>query len=263
MSSYFDDEDNEYNSDEEKSIQSEEDKIYSSKKKKGVTKVKSSNPLQNIINSDEDNDENEEDNDNLDEEIEDDEEEDEDDEEEFDGEDLPDDDEEKGIEKESKKQMNIPLFEYENQPEEEEGEDEGSDDDEDEDNNELYLKKFDRELNSNFIQQTHPESQRHNYDEIENLAKVFRNKDGHIVDDLHQTNPYLTKYEKTKILGLRAKQINAGALPFVDVPEKVIDGYTIAQLELKEKKMPFIIRRPLPCGASEYWHLQDLEDLEY
>ena len=41
----------------------------------------------------------------------------------------------------------------------------------------------------------------------------------------------------------------------------MIDGYTIALQELKEGKIPFIIRRPLPNGASEYWKINDLERL--
>jgi DNA-directed RNA polymerase subunit K/omega len=48
-------------------------------------------------------------------------------------------------------------------------------------------------------------------------------------------------------------------MPFVKVPEGVIDGYLIALKELEEKKIPFIIRRPLPNRGSEYWHLEDLQ----
>ena len=93
------------------------------------------------------------------------------------------------------------------------------------------------------------------------MTKVTRDSDGIIIDDLHKTIPYLTKYEKSRVLGQRAKQINSGATPFVKVPEKVIDGYIIADLELKEKKIPFIIRRPLPNGGSEYWSLKDLDNI--
>jgi DNA-directed RNA polymerase I, II, and III subunit RPABC2 len=60
-------------------------------------------------------------------------------------------------------------------------------------------------------------------------------------------------------LGERAKQINDGAKPFVVSDPSVIDGYLIALKELEEKKLPFIIRRPLNNGASEYWKLRDLE----
>ena len=132
----------------------------------------------------------------------------------------------------------------------------GSDDDDD---GESKLKKFDKELRNDYLVNFHPESLIQNYDEIYNLARVVRDPNGVIVDTLHKTLPMLTKYEKTRILGQRAKQINNGATPFIKVPEGIIDGYLIALKELEEKKIPFIIRRPLPNRGSEYWHIEDLE----
>ena len=73
----------------------------------------------------------------------------------------------------------------------------------------------------------------------------------------------MTKYEKARILGQRAKQIETGSRPYVKVPENIVDGYIIAELELKEKKIPFIIRRPIPGGAFEYWNLKDLEFIHF
>jgi DNA-directed RNA polymerase I, II, and III subunit RPABC2 len=137
------------------------------------------------------------------------------------------------------------------------------DDDDDDDDGEQYLQKFDQSVNDNYILNFHPESVLQNYDEILSMTKVVRNSDGVIVDKLHRTIPYLTKYEKARILGQRAKQINSGAYPFVKVPENVIDGYIIAEIELKQKRIPFIIRRPLPNGGSEYWRVQDLEDISF
>jgi DNA-directed RNA polymerase subunit K/omega len=137
------------------------------------------------------------------------------------------------------------------------------DDDDDDDDGEMYLQKFDKSVNNNYILNNHPESITQNYDEILSMTKVLRDDNGIIIDDLHKTIPYLTKYEKARILGQRAKQINSGAPPFVKVPENVIDGYIIAELELKEKRIPFIIRRPLPNGGSEYWSLKDLEDISF
>jgi DNA-directed RNA polymerase I, II, and III subunit RPABC2 len=133
------------------------------------------------------------------------------------------------------------------------------DEDEDEEYNENYLEKFDTELVKNYIDDFHPECLSHNYDEITKLSNVVRNSDGIIIDPLHRTIPYLTKYETARILGQRAKQIETGAKPLVKVPENIIDGYIIAELELKEKKIPFIIKRPIPGGACEYWNLNDLE----
>jgi len=135
-------------------------------------------------------------------------------------------------------------------------------DDEDEDG-ELYLKKFDKDITQNYIMKFHPECVSHNYDEIEAFTKIVRDKNGIVIDDLHKTIPYLTKYERTRILGQRAKQINAGATPFVKVPENIIDGYLIAELELQQKRIPFIIRRPLPNGGSEYWNVKDLENISF
>jgi hypothetical protein len=39
----------------------------------------------------------------------------------------------------------------------------------------------------------------------------------------------------------------------------MIDGYLIALKEFEQKKIPFILRRPLPNGGCEYWRLSDLE----
>ncbi len=109
-----------------------------------------------------------------------------------------------------------------------------SDDDDEEDDE--YLQKFDKEMRENYIQEQHPESMVHNYEEIYNLAKVVRNKDNIVIDELHKTVPILTKYEKTRVLGIRAKQINNGARPTTKVPDNVMDGYLIALKELEEKK---------------------------
>lgn len=136
--------------------------------------------------------------------------------------------------------------------------DEDNDDDEDDDE-ENYLQKFDEDIRNNIIEEYHPESSIHNYQEVKALCRVVRNADGIIIDDLHKTIPFLTKYEKTCIIGQRAKHINSGAKPFVNVPNNIIDGYLIAQMELTAKKIPFIIRRPIPNGSCEYWYVNDLD----
>jgi len=137
-------------------------------------------------------------------------------------------------------------------------------DDEDEDGDgETYLKKFDKEINDNYIVNNHPECALQNYDEILAMTKVIRDKNYIIIDDLHKTIPYLTKYERARILGQRAKQIESGATPFIKVPEYMIDGYLIAELELKQGRIPFIIRRPMPNGGSEYWKINDLENIAF
>ncbi len=74
----------------------------------------------------------------------------------------------------------------------------------------------------------------------------------------HATYPFLTMYEKTKVLSLRASQLARGAPPFIDVPEYLTDVYEIAKAELEAKRLPYILKRPLPDGEFEYWRLADL-----
>jgi hypothetical protein len=126
-----------------------------------------------------------------------------------------------------------------------------------------YLQKFNADINKNYILDFHPECAVNNYDEISVLTQVIRDAANNIIDDLHKTIPFLTKYERTRVIGQRAKQINSGAKAFVKVPENVIDGYLIAELELMQKRIPFIIRRPTPGGGCEYWNLKDLEVVSF
>jgi DNA-directed RNA polymerase subunit K/omega len=73
----------------------------------------------------------------------------------------------------------------------------------------------------------------------------------------YQTRPYLTKYEKTKILSERSQQIANGSKPFIKNPESFSSVYEIAMEELKNKRIPFIIQRPFN-NSFEYWKLEDL-----
>ncbi len=134
------------------------------------------------------------------------------------------------------------------------------DDDDGEDPDETYLQKFDNNLKENYVNDFHPEIFAHNYEEVSAMSKVVRDQNNNVVDPLHRTFPVLTKYERTRVLGQRTKQLNNGARPYVNVPENIIDGHIIAQLELEQKRIPFIIRRPLPGNSgSEYWPLKELE----
>lgn len=139
--------------------------------------------------------------------------------------------------------------------------DNDEDDDDDDEDIENYLQKFDNSLRNNFILNHHPEANTHNYEEVKALSRVTRDGRGIIVDAFHKTIPILTKYEMTRVVGQRAKQLDSGAKAFVKVPLNVIDGYHIAMLELEQKKLPFIIKRPYPNGGVEYWCVSDLEIL--
>lgn len=128
---------------------------------------------------------------------------------------------------------------------------------------ENYLQKMDSEITKNYILKYHPECLQHNYSEIAIMTKVVRDSSNIIVDPLHKTIPYLTKYEKSKVLGFRAIQIENDHPPFIAVPKNIVDSYIIAELELEQKKIPFIIQRPIPNGGFEYWYLKDLEIISF
>ena len=122
------------------------------------------------------------------------------------------------------------------------------------------LQKIEQEQVLTYINRYHSECLVSNSDEVEALSKIIKINNV-IVDPNHKTNPILSKYEKTKILGQRTKQLNSGCSPYISVPSNIIDNYLIAQMELKEKKIPVIIRRPVSSSHSEYWKLEDLEQI--
>jgi DNA-directed RNA polymerase subunit K/omega len=137
--------------------------------------------------------------------------------------------------------------------------DDDDDNDEDDELNENYMQKLESDVKHNIISEHHPELNAHNIEEVETMCAIIRDTKGQIIDPFHRTVPFVTRYEKARVLGERAKQINSGAKPFIEIDRTMIDGYLIALKEFEEKKIPFIIRRPLPSGASEYWRLADLE----
>ena len=66
---------------------------------------------------------------------------------------------------------------------------------------------------------------------------------------------------KDKLLRLNEikRELNNDSKPYISVNENIIDNYIIANKELEEKKLPFIIQRPIPNNTFEYWKLEDLE----
>ena len=71
--------------------------------------------------------------------------------------------------------------------------------------------------------------------------------------------PYLTMYERTKILSLRASQLAHGFPPFIDVHEKIKDVYVIATAELEARRIPLVLKRQKPDGGYEYFRLSDMD----
>lgn len=90
-------------------------------------------------------------------------------------------------------------------------------------------------------------------------------------ENVRITSPYLTKYEKARIIGTRALQISLNApltIPIDTQNENIhkteYDNYVcndplvIAEKELYNKSIPFILRRYLPDGSYEDWKMDEL-----
>uniref|UniRef100_A0A1B6FMU3 DNA-directed RNA polymerases I, II, and III subunit RPABC2 n=1 Tax=Cuerna arida TaxID=1464854 RepID=A0A1B6FMU3_9HEMI len=71
------------------------------------------------------------------------------------------------------------------------------------------------------------------------------------------TTKYMTKYERARVLGTRALQIAMCAPVMVEL-EGETDPLQIAMKELKQRKIPIIIRRYLPDNSFEDWGIDEL-----
>lgn len=150
------------------------------------------------------------------------------------------------------------LLEYK----EHSGDDESSDEDYDSSDDE-FDNRVDEEFKEQFMKSIHPEQFHDSYNFIKMMTSLERDEFNLIHDDKHVTLPILTKYEKARILGLRISQLNKGAQPYITIENHhIVDMHIIAEQELKKKKLPFIIMRPMPNGNKEYWKLEDLEIIE-
>jgi DNA-directed RNA polymerase subunit K/omega len=113
------------------------------------------------------------------------------------------------------------------------------------------------------LYQAHPEC---SLDYIESVVSKMQleilpagpRADGAPIDKSHLSYPFLNKYEITKIVGHRANELSQGARPYINVPNYVSDLKEIARMELEQRRLPYIIKRPMPNGNYEYWRLTDL-----
>ena len=92
---------------------------------------------------------------------------------------------------------------------------------------------------------------------LTNVPPTFTNADGQ-ADAKHRSAPFLTQFERTKVLGFRTNQLSQGARPYIAVPEHVTDLREIARMELEARRLPIILKRPMPDGTFEKWRLSDL-----
>ena len=79
-----------------------------------------------------------------------------------------------------------------------------------------------------------------------------------IVNDKDRiTLPRLSKYERTRILSERTRQIAEGAKVLIRTNKK-ISPYELALLELKHNVLPFKVIRKRPDNKIEIWKLNEL-----
>ncbi|PGH18626.1 hypothetical protein AJ79_00405 [Helicocarpus griseus UAMH5409] len=86
---------------------------------------------------------------------------------------------------------------------------------------------------------------------------MLQQRKGKIPNEERTTTPYMTKYERARVLGTRALQISMNAPILVDL-EGETDPLQIALKELAQKKIPLIVRRYLPDGNYEDWTCEEL-----
>ncbi len=89
---------------------------------------------------------------------------------------------------------------------------------------------------------------------------------GRIREANHRSVPFLTKFERSALIGERAEQLehrrierHKGSLRiFLDFVDPSWTPIEIATREIDERKLPILIRRRMPNGREELWNLQDL-----
>jgi DNA-directed RNA polymerase subunit K/omega len=92
----------------------------------------------------------------------------------------------------------------------------------------------------------------------ENTKTINKSYDNKILDF-----PYISKYEITRILGIRAKQIDCGSPTLVDITSlKNKNSINIAELEYKENKLFFLIKRKYSNDKTNIYKLVNMTKIK-
>ena len=103
----------------------------------------------------------------------------------------------------------------------------------------------------------------YDYEEVVSLKSDYTNNHEFLINydkniKKNVSMPILTDYEKTRILSERSSQISGGAQPLISNVERYDNAYEIAVEELRLKRIPFIVCRPIG-STYEYFKLADLQ----
>jgi DNA-directed RNA polymerases I, II, and III subunit RPABC2 len=94
------------------------------------------------------------------------------------------------------------------------------------------------------------------------VLPVSREKVAESMKNPRTTLPYFTKYEYVTLLGTREEELGRGARPMVSLDGMITSApdflNKLAEKEIHERKLPFIIERRLPDGVSEFWSVSEL-----
>lgn len=95
---------------------------------------------------------------------------------------------------------------------------------------------------------------------IESDDEMVMNENEEIVPkDKRISRPFMTKYELTRIIGTRRKQLSLGAKPLVKIDGKLSINEIVNE-EIKAKMIPLKIKRPLPdSNQVEIWDFKELD----
>ena len=95
------------------------------------------------------------------------------------------------------------------------------------------------------------------------VKPIFRKEVQESVKQPRTTRPYFSMYEYTALMSIRTQQLAEGSKPLVEITGlKTSDPRFleyVAKREIEQHKLPFIVRRQLPNGTSEFWSAQELE----
>jgi DNA-directed RNA polymerase subunit K/omega len=72
------------------------------------------------------------------------------------------------------------------------------------------------------------------------------------------TKNKMTKYEYTKILGMRAQQITMGAEPLIEISDDMKSAIEVAEEELRQRKTPYIVARKINSKKFDFWKVEDM-----
>ena len=80
-----------------------------------------------------------------------------------------------------------------------------------------------------------------------------------IVTTVPAAHRALTKYERAKVIGVRAEQLARGAQCFVDADASgaPFDAHELAERELAARAIPFVVVRHMPDGSTQHLRIED------